>query len=97
MKNYKLFNNLKLISRYEFLRLFLKAILFNTLLPAYLRTKSGYYLSRLNKRTSLSYVRLNCVYTQRTRSLLTLFKASRMQFRYLYSYGFLPGLRKASR
>ena len=97
MKNYKLFNNLKLISRYEFLRLFLKSILINTTLPLYLRTKSGYYLSKLNRRTSLSYIRLSCVYTKRTRSLLTLFKTSRMEFRYLYSYGFLAGLRKSSR
>lgn len=96
MINFKLKNNIQLLAKYEFKRIFFKSIFINTALPQFIRFKAYKLLTGLNPRTSLSYLRLRCLYTQRSRFLLTTFRTSRMCFKALYSYGFLPGVRKSS-
>lgn len=96
MINFKLKKNIQLLVKYEFKRVFFKSIFINTSLPTFLRFKAYKILTQLNRRTSLSYLRLRCLYTQRSRFLLPTFKTSRMCFKALYSYGFLNGLRKSS-
>jgi small subunit ribosomal protein S14 len=93
----KTYKSISLILKYEFKRLFLKSILFNPLLSSHIRAKAYKKLILLNKRTSLTYIRLKCILTQRTRSLLTFFKLSRISFKKMYSTGALIGLRKSSR
>jgi len=88
---------INLISKYEFKRVFLKSIILNTALPFFIRYKASRLISLFGRYTSLSYLRLGCTKTGRTRSVLTFFKLSRISFRNLYSYGYLNGLRKASR
>lgn len=96
MVDFNLKNNIKLIIKYEFKRFFFKSIFINTNLPSYLRFKAASFLSLLNRRTSLSYLRLRCIFTNRSRFLLSHFKQSRMSFRLMYSSGNLPGLQKSS-
>ena len=95
--NYLLSKQIKLIISYEFERFFFKSIFINTLLPFYIRLKAYRQLILLDRRTSLSFLRLRCTITNRSRSILTFFKQSRISFRNFYSYGFLNGLRKSGR
>ena len=95
--NKKIQNQIRLIRSYEFDRFFFKSIFINTLFPFYIRLKSYRNLITLNRRTSLSYLKLRCVLTNRSKSILTNFKASRMSFRTLYSFGYFTGIRKSSR
>lgn len=87
----------KLVVKFEFKRFFFKSILLNSALPEGYRVKAFRLLSAFNKRTSLSYLQLRCVLSNRSKSLLPMFKLSRIAFRNMYSYGYLNGLRKSSR
>ena len=96
MVDFNLKNNINLIVKYEFKGFFFKSIFINTSLPLFIRFKSLALLSLLNRRTSLSYLRLRCIFTNRSRFLLAHFKQSRMAFRLMYSNGNLPGIQKSS-
>lgn len=96
MVDFNFKNNINLIVKYEFKRFFFKSIFINTSLPLFLRFKAASCLSLLNRRTSLSYLRLRCIFTNRSRFLLSKFKQSRMSFRLMYSNGSLTGLQKSS-
>ena len=96
MIDFKFKKNIHLIAKYEFQRFFFKSIFVNTSLPEFIRFKAYNFLTKLNRRTSLTYLRLKCLHTNRSRFILSSFRLSRMCFRALYSYGFLPGIRKSS-
>lgn len=96
MVDFNFKNNINLIIKYEFKRFFFKSIFINTNLPLFIRFKALSFLSSLNRRTSLSYLRLRCIFTNRSRFLLSSFKQSRMAFRMMYCNGSLPGIQKSS-
>nr|NP_150417.1 ribosomal protein S14 [Pylaiella littoralis]CAC50858.1 ribosomal protein S14 [Pylaiella littoralis] len=51
--------------------------------------------SKLPRQSSLSRAHNHCVETNRSRSVISFYKISRLHFRRLASKGVLPGLRKA--
>ena len=91
------YKSLSLVLKYEFKRLFFKSIFLNTIFTPQIRAKALKKLILLSRRTSSSYLKLRCVSSLQTRSVLTMFKLSRIRFRNIFSLGGLPGLRKGSR
>lgn len=90
----KKINNL--VSKMELKRTFYKSIFINVELSKNIRQKAFIKLSSMDKRSSISYFKRRCFFSQNSRSILRFFKMSRIQFRYLASYGNLSGIRKSS-
>ncbi len=80
---------------YESKRKALQAVATNQNLEISLRWWAQLEKSKLPRQSSLSRVHNHCVETTRSRSVISFYKISRLQFRRLASEGSLPGLRKA--
>lgn len=98
MKKY-FFKNIKLLHlvvKYELKRVFLKSLWFNTVLPYVLRFRAFLKLQMFNRRSSLSYLRLRCLMTDRARFMLFMFRLTRMAFKSRVSLGEVVGIRRSS-
>jgi small subunit ribosomal protein S14 len=80
---------------YESKRKILQAVATNQNLEVSLRWWAQLEKSKLPRQSSLSRTHNYCVETNRSRSVISFYKISRLQFRRLASKGALPGLRKA--
>lgn len=80
---------------FEAKRKSLQAIAVNQNLDVSLRWWAQLEKSKLPRRSSLSRVHNYCVDTGRSRSVISFYKISRLQFRRLASRGCLPGLKKS--
>nr|YP_009549862.1 ribosomal protein S14 [Cladosiphon okamuranus]AYW52576.1 ribosomal protein S14 [Cladosiphon okamuranus] len=80
---------------YESKRKALQAVATNQNLDISLRWWAQLEKSKLPRQGSLSRVHNHCVETTRSRSVVSFYKLSRLQFRRLASKGALSGLRKA--
>nr|YP_011008381.1 ribosomal protein S14 [Sporochnus bolleanus]WBP70352.1 ribosomal protein S14 [Sporochnus bolleanus] len=80
---------------YEVKRKALQAVATNQDLEVSLRWWAQLEKSKLPRRSSLSRVRNRCVDTNRSRSVISIYKLSRLQFRRLVSKGVFSGFRKA--
>ena len=80
---------------YEAKRKALQAVATNQNLDVSLRWWAQLEKSKLPRQSSLSRVHNHCVETNRSRSIISFNKMSRLQFRRLVSKGVLPGFRKA--
>lgn len=85
-----LFNNL------ELKRLILKSITYNRRLPYYLREQLFIKLNKINKNSSISRIRNRCLFTNRSRFILTKYKITRHYFKLLVSKGYLSGISKGN-
>ena len=81
---------------FETKRKSLQAIATNQNLDVSLRWWAQLEKSKLPRRSSLSRFHNYCIETGRSRSVISFYKLSRLQFRRLASKGSLPGLRKSS-
>nr|YP_011008242.1 ribosomal protein S14 [Halosiphon tomentosus]WBP70143.1 ribosomal protein S14 [Halosiphon tomentosus] len=82
-------------SLYEVKRKALQAVATNQNLEISLRWWAQLEKSKLPRQSSLSRVHNRCVETDRSRSVISFYKLSRLQFRRLASKGALPGIRKS--
>nr|YP_011008346.1 ribosomal protein S14 [Scytothamnus australis]WBP70317.1 ribosomal protein S14 [Scytothamnus australis] len=80
---------------YEAKRKSLQAVATNENLDISLRWWAQIEKSKLPRRSSLSRVRNRCVITNRSRSVISFLKLSRLEFRRLVSKGAIPGFRKS--
>ena len=85
----------KSFALYESKRKILQAVVTNQNLETSLRWWAQLEKSKLPRQSSLSRVHNRCVETNRSRSVISFYKLSRLQFRRLASKGALPGLRKS--
>nr|YP_010206327.1 ribosomal protein S14 [Alaria marginata]UAX19725.1 ribosomal protein S14 [Alaria marginata]UAX19763.1 ribosomal protein S14 [Alaria marginata]UAX19801.1 ribosomal protein S14 [Alaria marginata]UAX19991.1 ribosomal protein S14 [Alaria marginata]UAX20143.1 ribosomal protein S14 [Alaria marginata] len=85
----------KAFALYESRRKALQAVATNQNLEVSLRWWAQLEKSKLPRQSSLSRVHNHCVDTNRSRSVLSFYKLSRLQFRRLASKGSFSGLRKA--
>nr|QWX90309.1 ribosomal protein S14 [Alaria marginata]UAX19877.1 ribosomal protein S14 [Alaria marginata]UAX20105.1 ribosomal protein S14 [Alaria marginata]WKY98265.1 ribosomal protein S14 [Alaria marginata]WKY98303.1 ribosomal protein S14 [Alaria marginata] len=85
----------KAFALYEYRRKALQAVATNQNLEVSLRWWAQLEKSKLPRQSSLSRVHNHCVDTNRSRSVLSFYKLSRLQFRRLASKGSFSGLRKA--
>lgn len=84
------------VVKLEYKRLFYKAIFFTLAFSAILRQRAFFLLTASGVSSCLSRVKLRCLFSNNSRSLLIFFKLSRYKFRMLSSSGLLLGVRKAS-
>ncbi|KAG5563040.1 hypothetical protein RHGRI_005699 [Rhododendron griersonianum] len=89
-------NRRQLAAKYELKRNLYKALCKDPGLPAELRERYQYKLSKLPRNSSFGRVRNRCIYTGRPRSVYELFRMSRIVFRGLASRGALMGVKKSS-
>lgn len=89
------FKRRQLFAKYEFKRKALQAVATNQNLDRSIRWWAQLEKSKLPRGSSLSRVHNHCVETKRSRSVISFYKLSRLEFRRLVSKGVLPGLRKA--
>ncbi|KAG5540989.1 hypothetical protein RHGRI_021022 [Rhododendron griersonianum] len=89
-------NRRQLAAKYEQKRNLYKALCKDPGLPAELRERYRYKLSKLPRNSSFGRVRNRCIYTGRPRSVYKLFRMSRIVFRGLASRGALMGVKKSS-
>ena len=94
MKN-KDYKYRKLFNKYETKRRFLKSISFNKNLDTSFRWMANLQLSKLPRQSSLCRTHNYCVETGRSRSILSLFKLSRLRLRKKASRGVIR-LKKSS-
>ena len=85
----------KSFALYESRRKALQAVAMNQNLEVSLRWWAQLEKSKLPRQSSLSRVHNHCIDTNRSRSVLSFYKLSRLQFRRLASKGSFSGLRKA--
>nr|YP_009648074.1 ribosomal protein S14 [Macrocystis integrifolia]QBZ73716.1 ribosomal protein S14 [Macrocystis integrifolia]WBP70247.1 ribosomal protein S14 [Macrocystis pyrifera]WJW71320.1 ribosomal protein S14 [Macrocystis pyrifera] len=85
----------KSFALYESRRKTLQAISTNQNLDISLRWWAQLEKSKLPRKSSLSRVHNHCIDTNRSRSVISFYKLSRLQFRRLASKGSFLGLRKA--
>nr|YP_010206403.1 ribosomal protein S14 [Alaria crassifolia]UAX19915.1 ribosomal protein S14 [Alaria crassifolia] len=85
----------KAFALYESRRKALQAVATNQNLEVSLRWWAQLEKSKLPRQSSLSRVHNHCIDTNRSRSVLSFYKLSRLQFRRLASKGSFSGLRKA--
>ena len=85
----------QLFGIYETKRKVLQAVATNQNLETSLRWWAQIEKSKLPRRSSLSRVHNYCIETNRSRSVISFYKTSRLQFKRMISRGSLPGLRKA--
>lgn len=78
----------------EILKMNLKSIAFNKILPLAVRQKAMIELDSLPKDTSK--MRNYCIATGRSRGLIKEFKVSRLIFKQLADNGEIPGIRRSS-
>nr|AYM32674.1 ribosomal protein S14 [Sargassum horneri]AYM32711.1 ribosomal protein S14 [Sargassum horneri] len=74
----------------------LNVVASNQNLNIYLRWWAQLEKSKLPRQSSLSRVKNRCVETQRSRSVINVYKLSRLEFRRLASRGSFLGIRKSS-
>jgi len=84
------------VVKLEYKRLFYKAIFFTLAFSSLLRQRAFFLLSSFGTSSYLSRVKLRCLFSNNSRSLLIFFKLSRYKFRMLAASGALLGVRKAS-
>ena len=87
--------NRKLVQVFEKKKLLYKYIMNNLLLPEEVRLKAYKELSKLNYGFKSS-INTRCVLTGRGRSVLSMYKVSRIMFKKLASNGLLDGIKKSS-
>nr|YP_008999834.1 ribosomal protein S14 [Undaria pinnatifida]AGW46851.1 ribosomal protein S14 [Undaria pinnatifida] len=80
---------------YESRRKALQAVATNQNLEVSLRWWAQLEKSQLPRQSSLSRVHNHCIDTNRSRSIISFYKLSRLQFKRLVSKGSFPGFRKA--
>lgn len=80
----------------EYKRLFYKAIFCTLAFSSLVRQRAFFLLSSLGVSSYISRLKLRCLFSNNSRSLLVFFKLSRYKFRMLASSGGLVGIRKAS-
>nr|YP_011008451.1 ribosomal protein S14 [Undaria peterseniana]WBP70422.1 ribosomal protein S14 [Undaria peterseniana] len=80
---------------YESRRKALQAVATNQNLEVSLRWWAQLEKSQLPRQSSLSRVHNHCIDTNRSRSIISFYKLSRLQFKRLVSKGCFPGFRKA--
>ncbi|URE01300.1 Ribosomal protein S14 [Musa troglodytarum] len=85
-----------LANKYELRRKLYKAFSKDSDLPYEMRDKHRYKLSMLPRNSAFSRVRNRCISTGRPRSVVQLFRISRIVFRGLASRGPLMGIKKSS-
>nr|YP_011008172.1 ribosomal protein S14 [Egregia menziesii]WBP70073.1 ribosomal protein S14 [Egregia menziesii] len=85
----------KSFALYESRRKSLQSVATNQNLEVSLRWWAQLEKSKLPRQSSLSRVHNYCIDTNRSRSVLSFYKLSRLQFRRLVSKGFFSGFRKA--
>nr|YP_009579053.1 ribosomal protein S14 [Vischeria stellata]QBK36842.1 ribosomal protein S14 [Vischeria stellata] len=85
-----------LFFKYEKIRLVLKVIIKNTSVDINIRQKAFLALLKLPKRSSIVRLRNRCVFTGRSRFILSSFSMSRLMLRKLSFEGFIPNLQKSS-
>lgn len=86
----------KLVLKYELKRLVIKCLKLNRLSSTANRVTSSFFLSRLNKLGSKSFVKTRCIITGRAKALDTNTGLSRFYFRKKAYLANLPGMRRAS-
>jgi len=86
----------KFFLKYEIKRRALKALYFNQNLDISIRWWAQLENSKLPRHSSLTRVHNRCVETGRSRSVIGVYKLSRLRLRKLASDGRIPGLSKAS-
>lgn len=95
-----LYSKLKLlipfVIKLEYKRLFYKAIFFTLAFSTIVRQRAFFLLTASGAASCLSHLKLRCLFSNNSRSLLIFFKLSRYKFRMLASAGLLLGLRKSS-
>ncbi|CAI9086945.1 OLC1v1020884C1 [Oldenlandia corymbosa var. corymbosa] len=89
-------NRRLMAEKFEVKRNLYKALCRNPDLPAELREKQRYKLSKLPRNSAFSRIRNRCILTGRPRAVYQLFRMSRICFRELASKGALMGIKKAS-
>jgi|JI61114C2RNA_FD_contig_81_1468894_length_891_multi_2_in_0_out_0_2 ribosomal protein S14 len=92
----KLKSLIPFVVRLEYKRLFYKAIFFTLAFSTLLRQRALFLLTSLGVSSSLSNLKLRCLFSNNSRSLLVFFKLSRYKFRMLAASGLLNGIRKSS-
>ncbi|KAL2942017.1 Ribosomal protein S14 mitochondrial, partial [Bienertia sinuspersici] len=85
-----------LAAKYELRRKLYKALCRDPELPASMREKHRYKLSKLPRNSSFNRLRNRCIFTGRSRAVYEKFRMSRIVFRELASQGQLLGVKKAS-
>lgn len=85
-----------LYKKYELKKKILKSIVLNRNVYIEKKNKVQELVNKIPKNASITRIRNRCIVTGRGRGVYSFFKLSRLSFRELASFGFLPGIRKAS-
>lgn len=83
-----------LAKRFEAKRKILKSLKTNEFLPLTIRAEAGLRLEDLGGTKSI--IKNHCIVSSRARGILSKFKVSRMVFKRLASFGYIPGIKKSS-
>lgn len=85
-----------LAAKYELRRKLSKAFCQDLDLPSEMREKESSQLAKLPRQSAFARIRNRCLFTGRPRSVISVFRISRIVFRELASRGSLRGIKKAS-
>lgn len=86
----------QLAAKYELRRKLYKSLCRDSEVPANLKEKFRYKLSKLPRNSAFNRVRNRCIFTGRPRAVYEKFRMSRIVFRELAKKGELNGVQKAS-
>lgn len=89
---YKTKKKLNLFLAYEKNRLLLKNVYSNTNIPNYIRQVAGFKLFK----QGVDSVRNRCLITNKSRSVFSNFKLSRIKLRWLISNNYINGVKKTN-
>jgi small subunit ribosomal protein S14 len=100
MKNHSIARDQKrrvLVEKTELKKKILKSLLYNRNLVNLQEKRSFMYaMAKFPTNSSIVRIKNRCILTGRSRSVFSLFKLSRLSFRKLASFGYIPGVSKAS-